>query len=204
VKASSLWDGIRAHALQKLLWHTGVGAWIALCYYPPQCTPWRSAILLEPAFGESLVPFMPEWALVYQSVFLLHTAAFWANNDLRRVRRYGFSIALSFAVGALCFWVWPTQVKRPSSDNFIYQWLIVKVDGPSNAFPSLHAAMATLGVIRFWPNANALGRCFLTAWWSLLLFSTLATLQHRIIDLVFGTLLALIISWIVHRKCFTL
>ncbi len=165
---------------------------------------WRSAIILEPSFGESLVPFMPTWALIYQSVFLLHTAAFWGDDDIPSMRRYGFAISLSFAVGALCFWFWPTQVTRPSSDNLIYQWLIVKVDGPSNALPSLHAAMATLGVIRFWQNTSTLGRCFLGAWWLLLLFSTLATLQHRIIDLVFGALLALLIAWILHRKFLTL
>ncbi len=145
-------------------------------------------------FGEDTLPFMPAWAIVYQSVFLLHTAAFWIGNDMVRVRDYGISIALVFLAGAVIFWLAPTTAARPLTNNVIYCALITNIDGTRNALPSLHAAISTLGVIRFWPGSSAIMRGLLAAWWAALLFSTLATRQHRVVDLFAGILLAIVFS----------
>lgn len=168
---------------------------MAICYYPPQWWPIREAVLVPPCFNEDKLPFMPTWSLVYQSVFLLHVFAFWANDNLRSVRRYGLSIALAFATGAVFFWCLPTFVPRPDHTSFLYRLLIASVDGSSNAFPSLHAAMSTLGMLRFWSAASILTRRIMTAWWIALLFSTLVTHQHRVADIFTGVLLAAVIWW---------
>jgi len=57
--------------------------------------------------------------------------------------------------------------------------------------PSLHAVMAALVVLHCRPLLSREGLVVLAVWWGLLLCSTLATGQHRLLDLAAGTVLAL-------------
>lgn len=179
----------------KLALHLGVSLWIILCYYPPQVWPVREPILLS----STRLPFYPEWSIVYQSVFLLHTAAIWCSPDALRAWSYVRAISLAFAIGAVCFWLLPTRVARPADDSWFYQWLIVRVDGLGNAFPSLHAAMGLLGVLHLnesWQRA----RPTLLIWLGFLLVSTLLTRQHVWQDLVAGLTLAFVIHLFFNRR----
>jgi hypothetical protein len=176
-------------------WHLGVTVWIGLCYFPPQIWPLKAASTPPALSWESAVPFMPWWAVIYQSLFLLHCAAFRMGEDMAAIRRYGFSVALAFAAGAPIFWFWPTSIDRPPCENVAIQWLISCFDGPRNALPSLHAAMSILLVHRFWSASSTMIRAALTLWLPVLLFSTLATKQHRVVDLFFGLLLGLVAAW---------
>ena len=177
---------LQAHPWEKLAWHAALGIWMGLCYYPPQVWPLFSAgevplLLLEPQ-----VPFSPVWVLVYQSVFLLHTAAIWLPVQVSRTRSYCLVVGISFLVGAGFFWFLPMKVAQLQTDSWLYHALIASVDGPRNAFPSLHAAMATAGLL--WVRALVPARVtrMLALWWLALLYSALAVGQHRLIDLVAG------------------
>lgn len=186
----------------RLLWLLGVGLWMGLCYFPPQLWPLRPASPPPAMAWEMAVPFMPSWAVVYQSVFLLHCAAFWVGDDMAAIRRYGRSVCAAFTTGAFVFWMWPTSIDRPQSDNPAFQWLISNVDGSRNAFPSLHAALSALVVIRFWNLSSPALKVALALWLPVLLFSTLATRQHQVIDLFSGLLLGMAIAWLQHPLAF--
>jgi membrane-associated phospholipid phosphatase len=191
-----IFSNVGQHAGWKLVCHATVGAWIALFYYGPQLRPLFPAHAAPTLAMDHWVPFQPSWALVYQSVFIVHTLALWLPSERESVNRYALTLAGVFVAGAVVFWLYPTLSPRPENPgSALHIWFISTIDGPRNAFPSLHAAMGLLAaravcihlrecpVSRGWRIAVAL-------WWVVLLYSTLATRQHRILDLVAGLLLA--------------
>jgi len=178
------------HAGAKLVWLAGLGVWMALCYFPAQVwnpqPPWVVPFLpLEPKPA-----YHPGWVLVYQSVWLAHAAMIWAPGCLGPTRRYARDTAVTYALAAPVFWVWPTTVNRPSEDDPLFRALVLALDGPTNALPSLHAVMAALVVLHLRPAVGRPARLLLGGWWLMLLAATLATGQHRLLDLLAGTALA--------------
>lgn len=184
--------GVGKHATTKLAWHAAVGAWIAFFYYAPQHWPLFPAQPAPAVALEHVIPFQPAWALVYQSVFIVHTLAFWLPRSREAVKRYAQSLAIAFTCGAVVFWLYPTASPRPEQPNSaLHAWLISAVDGTRNAFPSLHAAMGVLAVVTVSGHLHVCGaarwwNAALALWWIALLYSTLATRQHRLLDLVAG------------------
>ena len=191
-------SSVGQHAGTKLACHAGVGAWITIFYYGPQRWPLYPARPAPMLAVDGWVPFQPEWALVYQSVFIVHTLAFWLPRDPEAVKRYARSVAAVFVCGAVVFWLYPTISPRPAeSGSFLHQWLISAVDGQRNAFPSLHAAMGLLAALAVGSHLRACRvspwwRAALALWWIAMLYSTLATRQHRLLDLLAGILLGLL------------
>jgi membrane-associated phospholipid phosphatase len=110
--------------------------------------------------------------------------------------------AIMAAIGLAVFWLFPTTVPVFAVDWAQYPALqfLKATDVGGNAFPSLHVAFAVL-------TAVLLGRQLRSvqapAWthalnvlWSLgIVYSTLATRQHVLIDVLGGMLLAGIVSW---------
>lgn len=193
-----LFSSVRAHAGRKLACHAAVGAAILVFYCGPQRWPLFPA-LPAPTLGiDQWVPFQPAWALIYQSVFIVYTLAFWLPRDIDAVKRYARNLIAVYVVGAVIFWLYPTLSPRPDhAESSLHYWLISAVDGPRNAFPSLHAAMGLLAAVTLSGHLKACRvspwwRVALALWWVALLYSTLATRQHRLLDLLAGICLALI------------
>ena len=194
----TLVSGVGQSAGTKLACQAAVGAWIVVFYCGPQHWPLFPA-LPAPVLGlDQCVPFQPAWALVYQSVFIVHTLALWLPQDRNAVKSYARNLAAVYAFGAVVFWLYPTLSPRPEqSGSFLHYWLISAVDGPRNAFPSLHAAMGLLAAVTVCGHFRASRvspwwRGALALWWIALLYSTLATRQHRVLDLLAGILLGLL------------
>ncbi len=182
---NELWQRLRCDAASKLKLHVGISLWIMLCYYPPQHFPLREPVLLKP----DLLPFLPSWAVIYQSVFLLHTYAIWGAKNARAAWQYVRELAAAFAIGAVFFWLWPTRIERPASpSSWLYEWLIARADGAGNAFPSLHAAFGLLAVLHV---RQRHGQPVLWLWLGFMLVSTLLTRQHVWQDLPAGLVLGL-------------
>jgi membrane-associated phospholipid phosphatase len=194
----TIFSGLGEHAGTKLACHAAVGGWIALIYYGPQVWPLFDAVPAPVLPMDRWIPFQPAWALVYQSVFIVHTFALWLPRDREAVKCYALKLAGVFACGAVVFWLYPTLSPRPAqSGSLLHDWLIAAVDGPRNAFPSLHAAMGLLAVAAVGAHLRACRvspwwRIALAVWWIALLYSTLATRQHRLLDLLAGILLGLL------------
>jgi membrane-associated phospholipid phosphatase len=143
---------------------------------------------------DRLAGFDPRWVWVYQSVYLLTATLPWLATTRAELKTYlvGFTWLAS-----ICFLIYlfcPTRVPRPLSENpsGMY-WLLLAYDGPYNAFPSLHAGFLyfTLAFAR-----RVYGRVPLTVtivlcgWSALILWSTLATKEHYVVDLIAGIALA--------------
>jgi membrane-associated phospholipid phosphatase len=176
--------------LAKLAWLAGLGLWMALCYFPAQVWNPQPPCVVPLLPLEPKPTYHPGWVLLYQSVWLAHAAMIWAPGCLEPSRRYARDTALSYALAAPVFWVMPTTVNRPSEEDPLFRALVLALDGPTNALPSLHAVMAALVVLHMRPAVGRPVLILLGGWWVLLLAATLATGQHRMLDLLAGTALA--------------
>lgn len=110
------------------------------------------------------------------------------------------------AIGLTVFVLWPTATPAPAIDWARYPGIsfLKRVDSSSNACPSLHAAFAVFTAL--W-NAHMLRRLgdrgvlrVISALWCLgILYSTLATKQHVMVDLLGGVALGLVIA-LIHLR----
>lgn len=144
------------------------------------------------------VPFDPRWTGVYLSLYLLMPILPWATADRPSLLRYGRGFAALAGVSFLLFALLPVESPRPDTlpDQGLYR-LLTSVDGTLNAFPSLHASLATYSWLygrRLLAAAPAGARLALlggfSLWVALIFYSTLATRQHWAVDLAAGALLA--------------
>lgn len=179
------------HVGPKLAWLAGLGLWMALCYFPAQRWNLHPPLVVPLLPFEPTVAYHPAWVLVYQSVWLAHAGMIWAPACLHLVQRYGRDTMVSYGLAVPVFWMMPTTVNRAPDGDALYSMLILAVDGHTNALPSLHAVMASLVTLHLLPRAAAGARILLVLWWAFLLCSTLATGQHRLLDLLTGCALAL-------------
>ena len=183
------------HAGLKLACLLGLALWMMAFYFSPQTWPVLAAIPAPALAIDEWVPFGAHWALFYQSVFIVHTLAMWLPAKAETVRAYTRDVAIAYAVASVIFWVYPTVSPRPTEVNvMLYRWCIELIDGPGNAFPSLHAAIATLSAGYLWGHFRAAGASVywglaLLVWWVMLMYSTLAVRQHRVLDLLAGAAL---------------
>ena len=134
------------------------------------------------------------WAWVYESNFALVGIVPWLLVTREDLRRYMSGFALLSVISFLIFVIYPVASPRPDgpiSSRFLV--FITTVDGPLNAFPSLHAGYLVYAL--YWVK-RVFGQAMkplvvigLLAWALLILFATLATKQHYAIDLFAGGLL---------------
>jgi membrane-associated phospholipid phosphatase len=149
--------------------------------------------------------FQPSaWVWIYESIFLLTGVAPWLIDSREELRRYISGFALLSFVSFAGFAIFPVASPRPAdlgANTFLI--FITRLDGPLNAFPSLHAGclVYTLALIRrlFGRPLNSIAVILLLVWAGLILFGTLATKQHYALDLLAGGLLGGLADWFAWR-----
>ncbi len=145
--------------------------------------------------------FQPHpWAWVYESIFLLTSVIPWLMVSREELRRYVTGFALLSGVCFVVFALFPVASPRPANlEANAFLIFITRVDGPLNAFPSLHAGclVYTLALASrlFGRGRSSIVAALLLVWAGLILFSTLATKQHYALDLLAGGL----IGWAADR-----
>lgn len=151
------------------------------------------------SFCDRVIPFSGKAVWIYMSVYLLMPIGPFLMTRRRQIIRYAAGLMLIGALADLVFIVRPTWCPRPgvSGTSAAYQMLIA-VDNPFNAFPSLHAAFAVYsalcaGLVLRELRSHALWRSALWLWAFLILFATLATKQHMMADIVAGSVLAVVV-----------
>ncbi|MEM9418743.1 MAG: phosphatase PAP2 family protein [Planctomycetota bacterium] len=190
------------------LWGTlACAAGFMLLYFAAQRWGWREAVAVPTTRIDEWVGFDPGWTLMYESLWLLLPIAPWLAGRAEDIRRYLIGFGMMCAVAFPVFFLWPMDAPRPEvvPDHTLYRWL-VSIDGTRNSLPSMHAA---LGVYTVFVSANQL-RELLSPWawrvavvmgwvWLLcILYATLTTKQHGVIDLPPGMLLggmAYCVAW---------
>lgn len=142
--------------------------------------------------GESRLPFIPEFELIYVLGYALPAVAVLAVPDARRFAQLVTGFLLTLAVAYATYLLFPVYLERPDlvPDSLATRMLALEYEDPSyNHFPSLHVALAVLaylscrdGLRRRWPLL------FLVVGVSI---STLFIKQHYVVDLAYGAALAL-------------
>lgn len=134
------------------------------------------------------------WSWVYESIFLLTGLAPWLIVSREQLRRYVAGFAFLSLVSFLLFAIFPVASPRPASvSNSRFLIFITRVDGPLNAFPSLHAGclIYNLALVHrmFGKSLIPWAAALLWLWALLILFGTLATKQHYALDLLAGAII---------------
>jgi membrane-associated phospholipid phosphatase len=145
------------------------------------------------------------WAWIYESIFLLTGIAPWLIVSRAELRRYIFGFTLLSAVSFILFALFPVASPRPAHlESSTFLIFITQVDGPLNAFPSLHAGclIYNLALIRhlFGRQLSPWAGIALVIWAGFILFATLATKQHYAVDLLAGGLIGWAADQVAWRK----
>jgi len=150
--------------------------------------------------------FQPHlWAWMYESNFLLVGVVPWLIDSQGELRRYAAGFALLSVVCFVVFALFPVASPRPANlEASPFLIFITRVDGPLNAFPSLHAGCLIYALA--WARRLCGGRLnlwitvLLLVWAALILFATLATKQHYALDLLAGGLIGWAADWFAWRS----
>ena len=144
---------------------------------------------------DRVIPFQPEaWAWVYLSQFALSGLVPWLIDTRAGLRRYVVGFAFLSGASFLLFWLFPVASPRPAELAYSGAMaLIDRLDGALNAFPSLHAGFLAYLALLTWrlcgrapgPLVFGLG----VAWGAAILYATIATRQHYVVDLLAGGVL---------------
>ncbi len=164
--------------------------------------------LHSPALALDLaLPLVPEWSVVYGSLFCAALLPVFIVHQQELVRRVINAYLTAWLVAFAIFLLYPTRAPphpAVTSDDFssLALRLIYGSDMPYNCFPSLHVAQCYLAAFA----ASRLHRGVAVvafAWATLVALSTLFTKQHYVVDVIAGTLLAYASYWI-HLRAYPL
>jgi len=144
------------------------------------------------------------WVWAYQSIYVLTNVIPWLAVRREELFRYlgGFAIVavVSFAV----FFIYPVRSPRGVTLHPTgMHRLLLAYDAPLNALPSLHAGLLVYtlafgwrilrGSVPSWVVLTVIG------WGGLILYGTLATKEHYLVDIISGSALALIADAVVSH-----
>lgn len=203
---AGLWRRITAFWPAKLCLTAILGVCFWVCYL---FLSWHALVRIHslPITPlDSWAGFQPTpWAWVYESNFFLTGFIPWLIISRIELRRYVIGFALLSILSFLIFALFPVAAPRPVNlEENTALIFITHVDGPLNAFPSLHAAslVYTIALARrlFGRQLKLSVLAGLLIWASLILFATLATKQHYAVDLVAGGLIGWLADWFAWHK----
>ncbi|MDD2710961.1 MAG: phosphatase PAP2 family protein [Verrucomicrobiae bacterium] len=167
-------------------------------YFLLQHVPFREAVERTPSAIDRVVPFVPSAIYVYLSLWALMPLVSLLQDTRDGVFSYYKTIAFAFVCGFAIFLFWPMSCFRPEPPpgaDPVYCFLM-RIDRNLNAWPSLHAAFAVIGVAA-WPGMegsarfNGWLRLGLGVWAAAIMLAALLTKQHLCGDVIAGALLGL-------------
>lgn len=171
-------------------------AYLHLLHFPVYPVTVMPLTVVDRAIG-----FQP-WALVAYGTLWIYVALPPAlAPTLKRLFSYGWHIGGLCLAAILVFVFWPTAVPPADVDWGRYPGfaLLKGIDVGGNACPSLHVATALYSAIWLEMELREIGavawlRRLSWLWCAVIVFSTLATKQHVMYDVVAGTALALAVA----------
>lgn len=199
----------------KAFWREKIAVWLGLAvgicvpYFGLQQIATFPLRHVPETVLDRAVPFDPDWIWMYLSICLLVPLAPALAADRADLRRYATGLAMLCVPCFVLFWLVPVAGPRPEvvPDHALYAWT-VSVDRSTNSLPSLHAGLALYSLL-FVGHVmrEGAGRTARIAWIALgwlwgaaILYSTLATKQHWVVDLPAGMALAWGAHWLAGRR----
>ncbi len=193
VSLPSLGGRLRAHPVIKGGGLTvGMTAFFA-AYFTVQEHPVYPVTVIPALPLDDAIPFSPYWIFPYFSLWIYVSLYPALLTDRRALGRYAIvAIGLSVA-GLAIFHRWPSAIVQPAGnwDHHPLVSFLKTVDAAGNVCPSLHVAFAvfTAGALdrllrdlrarTRWRTVNGL-------WAAAIVYSTLATEQHVVLDVLAG------------------
>lgn len=201
---SKLRERLLAELPSKLAVWIGLAIGICVPYFALQHVRWLPIRELSATSMDRAIEFSPEWIYAYASLALLVPLAPLLARTRTELVRYSEGLAILCATCFVLFLLVPVAGPRPESAGASGLYAaIVAVDRPTNSLPSLHAGLTVYSLLFmgrvFASSLGARERSRFVAaagvWGGLILYSTLATKQHWMVDLPAGALIA----WVSHR-----
>lgn len=162
-------------------------------YFHTLRNPDGPVTLMPLTIVDEWVGFAPLALWPYLSLWFYVTLPPGLLTQRRDLVAFGLWIGALCVVGLACFVLWPTAVPRFDIDLELYPAFATLhgLDAPGNACPSLHVATATFTAIWLQRQlahmpAPAWLRLLNVVWFVAIAWSTLATKQHVLLDLVAG------------------
>jgi len=167
-------------------------------------------VLAHPFFPITVMPLTaldraiglrPETLPVYLSLWVYVSLVPALLRSGRELASYGAATLAMSLIGLGIFIVWPTAVPASEIDWSQYPSMsfLKNLDLTGNACPSLHVAFAVFTAIWLERLLREMGtgralRAFSWLWCAGILYSTVATLQHVVLDVLGGVVLGSIVA----------
>ena len=190
----------------KLGWMIGSSIAFWILYSVLARNTWFSPWTPPRTWLDAVIPYRPDpWAWVYLSQFVFATMLPWLIDSREVFRRYVRGVVVMCGACFTAFlWLPVASPRSGDAAASSAMQLILMLDGPFNAFPSLHAGFATyLGRLawRMFGASSPRRVCVaVTGCGAAILYSTLATRQHYAADLLAGSLVGIMADWFVWRS----
>lgn len=118
--------------------------------------------------------------------------------------RYLYTVGWVTAVSHAFFLFMPSGVSRAEIDVGSAPWLyqlLVSADQPRNAFPSLHASLSVVAAIaaQYSRHFPKWGKPVVWLWVIGIFWSTIALRQHVSLDLLGGSIVAVLVWWVMPK-----
>lgn len=168
--------------------------------------PLRPPTIMPFTAIDRAVPFQAQTLPLYLSLWLYVSLAPGLMPDRRALVSYGATALGLSLTGLGIFWLWPTAVpvtgETWAADSAFA--FLKNIDASGNACPSLHVAFAVLTAAELGRLLREFGtgRALLAVnwlWCTGILYSTLATRQHVVLDVVAGAILGGLFA-LAHRR----
>jgi membrane-associated phospholipid phosphatase len=150
------------------------------------------------------IPFIPEAAIVYMSIYPLFIAAPFILR--KRLEFFALAMTLNMAIliAGICFLLFPAQTAfSPPKDFGAFPGLFHFADRLSltyNLVPSLHVALSTICIAVFAARTGTTWKILLWTWAVAIAVSTLLIHKHHLLDVATGFLLAwILLKFFYHR-----
>jgi hypothetical protein len=201
---------IRAAFGWKLLLFVTLVPAFTLFYYVPQWIPIFAPGTIPLTPIDRWISFEPWWIWPYMSMYIMLPLPPLLATRGRDLWRYTIGMTIMFATCCVFFFLWPIAYPRPplanASASGFYK-LVTSIDQPINSLPSLHAGLTAYTMffaaraLRDLPRRAYVAMLIVGwAWAAVILYGTLATKQHYLIDLPPGMLVAGVGHWSAWRN----
>lgn len=198
---SELGTRLRGGFLRTTLWTSLLTGLFFIAYFAVQRHPSHAALIMPVTMLDLAIPFQPVALLAYMTLWIYVGIGPGLQRTVSEFAVYGAWLCGLCASGLVIFYLWPTRVPTfvAAANGFPGFSTLHRVDETGNACPSMHVAVAIFTVIRIDEVMRNLRmplpvRLANAVWFTLIVYSTLATKQHVALDVLAGAILGLLFA----------